>query len=201
MNNRTLGLLAIIGAPFLCIDFLIHGMNASEAQYEHTSLSGFFSVIYITAWMCSIIVMQRMKLTGETMFGKFILVFQLITLTLANVWNIYEIIAPGSSGILYNLLDMFWPVSNLVLLITGVTILKAGRLQGWKRFVPLLAGIWLPLSVLLMILIGQNSISMVLSGFYSALMWMTLGYVVFTNSKYEIVPSTWYKYSSPFNIE
>src|SRR5215208_7066983 len=109
MNNRTLGMLAMLGAPFLGIDLLIHGAKGPEAQFEHSSLSGFFSLIYISGWMCSVVAMRRMKATGGTRFGKFILVFQLVTLTLANTWNVYEIIAPGSSGIVYQLLDMFWP--------------------------------------------------------------------------------------------
>ncbi|HYE53184.1 MAG TPA: hypothetical protein VD996_00020 [Chitinophagaceae bacterium] len=183
MNNRILGILAFIGAPFLCIDQMVHGQNGPQSGFEHTSVSGLFNLIYMLGWMCSIAVLRRIKATGTAGFGKAILVIQLCTLTLANVWNVYEIIAPGSESTLYFILDLFWPISNLVLLIIGITVIRARRLQGWKRFVPLLAGIWFPVSIVLFFTAGQGYLTMVLSGLYSAVMWTLLAYVSYTSEE------------------
>jgi hypothetical protein len=40
MSNKTLGFIALAGAPFLLIDTLNNGFN----PYVHSSLSGFFNL-------------------------------------------------------------------------------------------------------------------------------------------------------------
>ena len=166
-------------APFLCIDFLVHGQAGPNEQFEHTSLSGFFSLVYMIGWMCTIVVFQRMCVTGTRRFGVFILNAQLFTLMLANIWNVWEIMNPGSSSALYFILDFFWPISQLVLITIGITVVVVRGLPGRLRFVPLLAGLWFPVSILLMVVVGQNFLTMVLSGVYSAVMWAWMGWVCY----------------------
>jgi hypothetical protein len=179
MKNRILGLIGMLGAPFLLIDYYIHG-NGGGAQYEHTSLSGVFGLIYIFAWICSTIGLWRMKATGNSFFGVAILIALLITLTLASFWNIYEIIKPGAKTILYQVLDMFWPISNLVMLILGVNVLAARQLTGWQRLVPLAAGLWFPVSILVQKLLGNSETNLLVMGNYAAIAWILLGYMVFS---------------------
>lgn len=162
-------------APFLCLDFLVHGQAGPNEHFEHTSLSGFFCLIFMTGWMCSTIVLKRTLAAGTRPFGVFIVNAQLFTLSLANIWNVWEIVAPGSSSALYFVLDFFWPLSQAVLIAIGVTVVAAGRVSGWGRWVPLLAGLWFPLSVLLMGVSGPTFQTMVVSGVYSAVMWFLLG--------------------------
>ncbi len=57
---------------------------------------------------------------------------QIFFLCIAEVWNAYSILQPGAPMGLYRLLDIFWPVSNLFLFITGITFIVANRLQDWK---------------------------------------------------------------------
>ncbi len=178
MWNRTLGTIGMLGAPFLCIDLIFHSGKANGEAYTHTSLGGIFSLLYITAWMCSIIGLWRLQATGKNKSGKTLLVIILITLTLANGWNVYEIIDPQANTPLYALLDMFWPISNLVMFIVGIAVIVARKLTGWKRFVPLLVGLWFPISICLFLLLGRTIMVMYLSGLYSAINWIVLGYVV-----------------------
>ena len=117
-------------APFLCLDFLVHGQAGAGAAYEHTSLSGVFSLLFMIGWMSSIVVLRRIGATGFSRFGVVILYVQIATLVLANVWNVFEIVSPGSQSIVYMVLDFFWPISQLVLLIIGITVVAVRGLPG-----------------------------------------------------------------------
>ncbi|MDO1448130.1 hypothetical protein Q0590_17785 [Rhodocytophaga aerolata] len=181
MNNRILGLLAIVGAPFLLIDYCIHGQNGGGEQFEHTSLSGIFSIIYISAWMCSMVGLKNMYAAGDTKNNNLWILIPIVTLSMANIWNVWETIQPGANTLLYHLLDAFWPISNIVMFFFGIRVIWVKKLQGWKRFVPLLVGLWLPLSIVLSLVAGLTVSSMLISGLYSAFAWAILGYVVFTS--------------------
>ena len=181
MNNKLLGIIAMGGAPFLFIDFIIHGQNGGGEQFEHTSLSGIFSIIYISAWMCSMIGLKNIHAAGNTKSGKIWMSIPLITLSMANIWNIWETIQPGANTMLYHMLDAFWPISNSFMFLYGIRVLWVKELQNWRRFVPLMVGLWLPISILLNLSFGLNPTSMIISGVYSALSWTILGYVVYTS--------------------
>jgi hypothetical protein len=158
----------------------MHGQDGPNQEYQHTSLSGVFSLIYMIGWMCSIVVLKRVNATGFSRFGRFILNAQLFTLSLANVWNVYEIISPSANTTAYFILDLFWPLSQVVMLAIGITVISAGVTGGRARFIPLLAGLWfVPFTILLMVFVGQNYLTMILSGVYSAVAWGLLGWMCF----------------------
>ena len=177
MNNKILGVIAMAFAPFLCIDFLVHGQAGPGSEFEHTSLSGVFSLLFMVGWMSSIVALRRVGATGFSRFGAVILYVQLATLVLANVWNVWEIMSPGSSSPVYFILDFFWPVSQVVLLVIGITVVVKRGLPGWRRFVPLMAGLWFPVTILLMGILGQNYLTMVVSGVYALVAWGLMGWV------------------------
>ena len=176
MNNKTLGTLALIGAPFLCI-----GMNI-ELNYlplKDTWFTGLWGILYMTPWMGSIVALQRMKAAGESLFGRRLLQVILLTLTIANISNLWRLLMPFEempSWFLY--VDLFWPLSNTIMLVVGITVLVANVLKGWMRFVPLAVGCWLPFSLCVVALFGQQPITFLLSGVYSAFGWTALAIVV-----------------------
>jgi hypothetical protein len=61
------------------------------------------------------------------------------------------------------------------MLVIGITAVKAKKLQGWKRYAPLFAGLWFPLTVIPAITLGYFQ----LAGPYSAIAFSILGLVVF----------------------
>ena len=185
MSNKILGVIAMAFAPFLCIDFLVHGQAGPNENFEHSSLSGVFSLVFMIGWMSSIVVLRRIGATGFSRFGVVILYVQLATLVLANVWNVFEIVSPGSSGLLYMILDMFWPISQVVLLMVGITVMVVRGLPGWRRFVPLMTGLWFPVTILLMVILGQNYLTVVISGIYSVVAWGLMGWVCFEMAEEE----------------
>jgi hypothetical protein len=178
MNTRTLGLIGILTSPFLAVDFIV---NSVFQEYHPNSLSGVFSLIYMTGWLGCIVALYYSKASGHRRSGRMILIVQMCMLLLAEGWNVYTIINPAASSVLYRVLDAFWPISNCFMIVTGLTIINAKVLKGWQRFVPLLAGLWLPISILISIIVGKGSIATILtSGFYSSIVWFLLGLSVYS---------------------
>ena len=180
MSTRTLALMAIAGSPFLAIDFIVHGY---QQPYQPSSLTGVFSFLYMTGWMCSILALYRLKAAGDGVIGKSILMIQLVMLTLGELWNVYAMFQPNATTTLFKTLDLFWPISNGFMLVTGLVIIRAKKLHGWKPYIPFAAGLWLPLSFgLIQAYSGGNTLIMLISGAYSAITWLLLGISVYVRT-------------------
>ncbi|WP_420150489.1 hypothetical protein [Spirosoma sp.] len=179
MNNKLLGTLALIGAPFLCINTYIHVPDPDAHVYVTDSLSGFFDLLYISGWLCSILALRRIGAAGHDRFGRIILQVSIVSLVLANIWNVYEIILPNHNTTLYYVLDCFWPLSNVIMLGVGIAVIRAKKLAGWKRYVPLLCGLWLPITALLSFTLP--TIAFTVSNIYTAIAWTLLAVVVLTS--------------------
>jgi len=106
-----------------------------------------------------------------------ILYVQLGTLAVAQAWNIWTIADPGNTSLLYRIMDFFWPISNITLLAAGIIIAVKVVLQGWKRYAVLIAGSWLPFSVIIFILVGNAMGGIIISGIYSTIAWFSMGYM------------------------
>lgn len=184
MNNKILGLSALAGAPFFLLSSYLQPLFSflHEKQFY-----GAWSLIYITAWMCSIIGLQRLNATGKTRFGKAIPWIILVTLLLANLSNLYQIIVPGTASRLFLILDSFWPLSNLLMLVVGITVVVAKQLKGWRRFVPLLVGLWFPVLVVCMNFFGRAGVTGVIAAWYSAIAWSLLAITVLITKEAPVV--------------
>ena len=82
--------------------------------------------------------------------------------------------------------DLFWPLSNVIMLIVGITVIAVKRLPGWKRYVPLATGIWFPLAMLSSLIDGKF-LSYFFGGIYSALGWALLALVIITTGKAHVM--------------
>jgi hypothetical protein len=179
MNNKTLGALALLGAPWMGI-----GVLAEEniKQLDNSWFTGLWGIIYITTWMGGMVVLRRLHASGTNRFGKALPLVILGTLTVANISNIWQIVAPTNKSQLFWTLDMCWPLSHLLMIVFGIAVIKANRLPGWYRFVPLLCGFWLPIALstkfLLPTTIGFN-IALV----YNVVAWCLLALVALLSSR------------------
>ena len=174
MNFKLLGVIAIICAPFLYIDSSVTAKNSWSWQ------SGLFDFIYMLGWMGSIAALHKMKAFGTSKFAKIAVIIQFVFLSLAQVWNVWLIVG-ASDSLLFHMLDMCWPLSNIWMIVIGITALRAKRLEGWKRYVPLLVGLWFPVAVVPAITIGFYY----LAGPYSAIAFALLGLVVYKSNDKE----------------
>src|SRR6478672_11920634 len=169
MNNlvtRILGIIGIIGAPWIFIDFIQNGL------YERFSLtpgSGVRNFIFITGWTCSVLGLYRLQAMGSKRWQKRIMIIQIILLCFANCWDIYEIFAPNSKSFFYTMLDFGWPIAGVFMLITGIVILRAKRFTDWRRYIPLVAGLWFPLTTILYFAGLLELYNLIFSGVYAAI--------------------------------
>jgi apolipoprotein N-acyltransferase len=89
MSNKLLGILALIGAPWLFIG------TSMEQRMPHLSdswFTGVWGIIFISGWMCAVIALKRLRATGNTSFGKILLIVLIISLSIANLSNVIQIV-------------------------------------------------------------------------------------------------------------
>ena len=184
MKNRIPALIAFIGAPFLGIDFYTH--IHSSNQWEVYVSTRIFDILYMAGWICSILAFIRMKAAGETRGARNILHIQLLFLFLAVSSDIVALLRIPVPENVFFYWDLFWPISNCMMLVTGISIAVAGKLQNWKKFVPLLTGLWLPVCIPVKLFMPIEYIAYI-GGTYSIIMWTLLAYVAFSNRRTESI--------------
>lgn len=184
MTNRVLGILAMICAPALLIEgLLLRGQ-------ESAAITGIASMVFMAGWICSNTGMRRMEATGTGTWGRAVLLIQLVGLMLAFAFGFFEATGLlGRESTVFNLTDAAWPLSMLWMVVVGITVLRAKRLSGWQRFVPLLCPLWLLITIVASIAFGDTAGSIMGFG-YAAVLWALLGYVVARSESRQPVSTT-----------
>jgi hypothetical protein len=177
VSTRVLGIIGIIGAPWMFIDFINNGLYD---RFLPTSISGVRNFLFMTGWICSIVGLYKLEAMGTRRWQKIIMIIQIVCLCLADCWCIFEMFAPSSPSKIFYMLNFLWPVAGFFMLITGIVILRAKKLKGWKRYIPLCAGFWFPQTVIIYYFTQNSLLSLVLSGIYSAIVFSLLGFIIAT---------------------
>lgn len=182
MNNRMLGIIAMICAPALLIEgLLLRGQ-------ENAVITGVASMVFMAGWICSNIGMRRMWATGTGKWGRAVLLVQLVGLVLAFMFGFFEATGLlGRESIIFNVTDVAWPLSMLWMIVVGITVIAAKRLSGWQRFVPLLCPLWL-LSAAVGLVLGET-VALIAGFGYAAVFWALLGYVVLLSESRQPAPT------------
>ncbi len=171
MNNRTLTAIAMICAPALLVEAILTGGE------EKPVVIGLASRVVMAGWICSNTVMRRTRAAGTGRWGRAVLLVQLVGLVLACLFGLFEATGLlGRDDLTFNVMDIAWPLSMAWMLVVGITVAAAGRMQGWRRFAPLLCGLWLPLGIPLQAVLGEQTGSIMFG--VSAVLWLLLGYAV-----------------------
>jgi len=178
MNNKVLGIAALVGAPFLALGFLLED---AFQPLKDSWWTGAWGLLYISAWMGSMLALRRIKAGGDTWIGRNLPTIMLVTLFLADLSNVWQLFAGDYKPTFFWVLDAFWPISNLLMLVYGITVIVSGRLYGWQRFVPLFCGIWFPTAMATKVF-EVDTAGFPLVIFHSALAWSLLAVVVLLNS-------------------
>jgi hypothetical protein len=77
-----------------------------------------------------------------------------------------------------------------MMLVTGISIAIAGRLPGWKRWIALMAGLWLPVTVFIRFYLSSSEYMAYVGGTYSLLMWGLMAYIAYSDNEQQIVYKT-----------
>lgn len=169
------------GAPFLFLEMYSNGIGKTV----NTSLTGVYDLLYMLGWMCSVTALLRMQATGVGKRGRAVLYVQLLFLTLANVSNAWVIVQPNSDSGLYRALDTFWPISNVWMLVSGIAVMATGKLQGWRRYVVLVVGLWFPVMMATTLITGKTANLFYVGGLYPTVAWALMGWAVVTSGRNE----------------
>lgn len=172
MSSKNLCVFALLAAPFLCIGFYVEEYYPPAANSRWT---GAWGLIYMTGWMASMVILQRHRLTGNNRYSRNITWLVVYTLILANISNLWQLMAPTYKPFIFWIFDFGWPLGNILMLIVGVAVLRANRLRGWKRWVPLGVGLWLPFSFA----VQDTPLGLHLSSIYSLVGWSLLALVLY----------------------
>lgn len=176
--HRALGLIGMITSPFLFLSFAVNGF----AHGDSNQLGAALGLVFTIGWFCNVFGLHRLGAAGRRLPARILVGIQLFTVPLAAIFQVYEFAAPGSTNVLYTITDIAWPLSMLMLLITGIVVIFARVFDGWLRFTPLIAALWLPMGIVTIPLFGPV-VGEALAGFQTVLGWGLIGYAVYRGGK------------------
>jgi hypothetical protein len=151
--------------------------------------AGILDVIFLSGWMCSVIGLRQLRATGDAPSGRIVLLMQIVGLLLAMIWSASHLVAPNinQNSALYRVGDAMWPLSVLFMIVVGLFTLRTARLDGWRRFTPLLCGLALPLMLMLGAILGREAMRWI-GGLGFLIPWMLLGYAVRSSIATSAIP-------------
>jgi hypothetical protein len=184
INNRLLGVFAMIGAPMLLLFFMFGTIDAAAPKTLRDQIISLTGVLYIGGWMAGAVGMRHMRAAGDTKGSKIVFVIQMILLSFALLFSVMEVCGYSyeNGGLIFALADAGYPLSHLFMIVVGIFVLRAKVWEGFPRIAPLLVGLALPVFFAL-----NASVGMKAGGFgFSALTTIglgTIGYTIYKKSK------------------
>jgi hypothetical protein len=175
---RILGIIGMIGSPFLFLSFAVNGFRNGDSN----QLGAVLGLVFTLGWFSNVLGLRVLGAAGHRLPAKILLGIEIFGVTLAAFFQVYEFVAPGSTSLLYTITDIAWPLSMLTLLIISIVTIFARTFEGWLRFAPLIAALWLPLAFIEMPLLGET-VGGAVGGLHNAIGWFLIGYAVFRSGK------------------
>src|SRR3954447_15559007 len=105
---RLLGTVGMICSPFLFLSFVANGFQNSDSK-----LGAALGLVFTVGWFSKVLGLRMLNAAGRRLPAKILLSIEMIGITLAALCQVYEIVAPGSTSILYRITDIAWPLSML----------------------------------------------------------------------------------------
>lgn len=176
-TQRILGLVGMLTSPF----FLVYVLT-SDPQESYTLLGALFGLVFQLGCLSSVSGLFAVRATGNGIGGRTVLVVQMILHTLAALFQILEYRQIGVDNILFTITDIAWPLGFLFMLVTGGAVIRARRWLGWRRFLPILCAVPLPVAMFSRPLGGEQLVGMIFGiGLFA--IYGLLGLAVFTDEE------------------
>ncbi|MCC5576493.1 hypothetical protein IMZ11_12710 [Microtetraspora sp. AC03309] len=157
---RLAGVLLAVGAAAWAAGTVIVGDKIQEGIQTLDSITGMLFVVGVFAL---VEVVLRTRGTGDR-WGRVIPAGLLVLLPVAFLVNAlsFGYATYDDFPLALLILDASWPLSQIGMLVLGVAVAVTRRYQGALRWLPLLAGMWFPVSMVAQI-VGGSTVSVYVS--------------------------------------
>jgi hypothetical protein len=171
MNTRFLGTICIVGSVVAALDAL----RASAMGITFDTISLITGTLWCIGGIAALIGLIRLNAVGSKTIARALVLLPMIGFVLLMLGNLVQL--AGAVTMDNNPLANFgWLVQLAGMLVVGILVIAAKTWRGWRRFVPLLTLVLVPVSFG----IGASIDSLALGAAIIYASWVLLGYVVAT---------------------
>ncbi|OGO39452.1 MAG: hypothetical protein A2W35_18360 [Chloroflexi bacterium RBG_16_57_11] len=175
MNTRFLGMIFVIGTLFIFLNgFRIWGTSSPFPD----TLSSLAYLLWGISGVCGIFGLIRLNALGSNAVARafgFLPIIGFASMVVGECLHLLGLI--NADDPLYNMLSAIGWIGILVgMLVVGILTIAARTWSGWRRFVPLLTVIMVPIAFGIGQALGSQDLGALL--FYSG--WLLLGLVIAT---------------------
>lgn len=141
---RSLGALVALGGITWGLSWILSPSEQGDNSQVEIWASGLFQ-LGLLALLAALWVTQG---TGVTRTARGLLAAEVVAVVLALTWTVPYLFDANrpTTGVLV-VLDAFWPLSMLGLIVIGVLVTRAGRWPRPLRYLPLVASLLIPVDI------------------------------------------------------
>ncbi|MEO3814216.1 hypothetical protein ABGB17_34900 [Sphaerisporangium sp. B11E5] len=182
---RGLGLTLTAGTLIWAASIFMLGVAGDGTEERIGDLAGLAFQIGVLALLT---VQIRTRATGTSRAARAMLKVELVLLGLASVWSLLHGVLPdpAQDSLALAILDLFWPLSMLGMLVIGIKLAFAARWRGALRWWPLVAESWAVITIPASMIAGEDAATWV-GGGHLLVGYATLG--VLLALRPELVPA------------
>lgn len=175
----TLGTMGMLASPMM----LVEGIRFRFGQSEMDVWTGLGGVVYMLGALASVVGLRLVRASGNGRIATGLFATQVALLAAAMYWSATYVVGGTlvHGTIVSRVTDVAWPLSHLSMLVLGTLMIRARRLEGWRRLPALAIGVALPTFIALSMLGLPRPLAASSFGVLTTLGYLGLGWVVRTS--------------------
>lgn len=167
----------MVASPMMLIEFVLR-QTVGLPGGQFGRFEGVLGIIYLIGFLSSAVGLRLLRATGKGTIAILLFGIQIIGLSVAACQNILQLIGRADANSeFFQVADAGWPFSHVFLIVIGIAVLFARVWRGWRRFIPLLCGLALPVAIGAGAVGGQEALGLVF-GVLTTVFFMLLGYAI-----------------------
>ncbi len=170
MNNRSLGIVCIIGSIIWVLDnirWVVLGLTKFDTTATVVNL------MWALGGICALVAMIRLNVVGENPIPRALACLPVVGFVALILGGIMLLVS-FDTAITNSLIGIGWLFQAAGMVVVGILTIAAKTWQGWRRFVPLLCIVTIPVGGALGAMAGNSALAVPLV----AVAWVLLGYAV-----------------------
>ncbi len=178
---RISGIGVALGAIIWSIGWLQAGIRPEgpNGQPINDQVEIWAGGIYLLGLLGLLLTMRATSATGAGRLGRWVLNAEIVAVVLAIAWNIpYAFDANRESTLVLTILDAFWPLSMVGLIVVGILVVRARRWPIPARYLPLAASLLIPVDIALIVTGVSEWTQIVIRAIYLAVAYGLVGLAV-----------------------